>query len=149
MTWTPRSTVAAVIERNGEFLMVREETRSAGVVINQPAGHLEESETLIQAVVREVLEETAWNVSTDALVGIYKWQIPPDGLTYVRYCFAASAETHDSARSLDDGILSADWMTLDEIRRQSGSHRSPMVQKCIDDYLSGRRYPLELIHEID
>lgn len=149
MIWTPRTTVAAVIERDGEFLMVREDAGTGSIVINQPAGHLEESETLLDAVVRESLEETAWHVQPEAIVGIYKWRIPPDGLTYVRYCFAASVVSQDSARSLDDGILSADWMSADAIRRQSGTHRSPMVQRCIDDYLTGRHYPLELIHEID
>ena len=148
MIWTPRTTVAAVIERDGHFLMVREDAGTGAIVINQPAGHLEESETLLDAVVRESLEETAWHVTPESLVGIYKWRIPPDGLTYVRYCFAARALSEDSASTLDDGILAADWMTAEAIRRQSGAHRSPMVQQCVDDYLAGRRYPLELIHEI-
>ncbi|MEJ2308751.1 MAG: NUDIX hydrolase [Gammaproteobacteria bacterium] len=148
MIWTPRTTVAAVIERDDRFLMVREDAGTGDIVINQPAGHLEESETLLDAVVRESLEETAWHITPEALVGIYKWRIPPDGLTYVRYCFAARALSEDSARTLDDGILAADWMTAEAIRRQSRAHRSPMVQQCIDDYLTGRRYPLELIHEI-
>jgi ADP-ribose pyrophosphatase YjhB (NUDIX family) len=149
MIWTPRTTVAAVIERDGQFLMVRERSESGLVVLNQPAGHLEASETLVDAVMRESLEETAWAIEPEALVGIYKWRIPPDGLTYVRYCFAARPLSQDSARQLDDGILSADWIPTGEIRRLVGRHRSPMVQQCIDDYLAGRRYPLELIHEID
>jgi 8-oxo-dGTP pyrophosphatase MutT (NUDIX family) len=149
MIWTPRTTVAAVIERDGEFLMVRERAGDGSVVINQPAGHLEESESLIDALVRESLEETAWKVVPEALVGIYKWRIPPDGLTYVRYCFAARAVSEESARALDDGILSADWMSAATVRQQAAAHRSPMVQLCIDDYLTGRHYPLELIHEID
>ena len=129
--------------------MVRERSESGLVVLNQPAGHLEASETLVDAVMRESLEETAWAIEPEALVGIYKWRIPPDGLTYVRYCFAARPLSQDSARQLDDGILSADWMLFEEIRRLTSRHRSPMVQQCIDDYLAGRRYPLELIHEID
>lgn len=149
MTWTPRTTVAAIIERDGQFLMVRERSESGGIVLNQPAGHLEASETLIDAVVRESLEETAWVVEPETLVGIYKWRIPPSGLTYVRYCFAARPLSQDSARQLDDGILSADWMPPEEIRGLASEHRSPMVQHCLDDYLTGRSYPLELIHEID
>jgi 8-oxo-dGTP pyrophosphatase MutT (NUDIX family) len=149
MTWKPRTTVAAIIERDGQFLMVRERSESGGIVLNQPAGHLEASETLIDAVVRESLEETAWAVEPETLVGIYKWRIPPSGLTYVRYCFAARPLSQDSARRLDDGILSADWMPPEEIRRLASMHRSPMVQHCLDDYLAGRSYPLELIHEID
>ena len=129
--------------------MVRERSESGLVVLNQPAGHLEASETLVDAVMRESLEETAWAIEPEALVGIYKWRIPPDGLTYVRYCFAARPLSQDSARQLDDDILSADWMLFEEIRRLTSRHRSPMVQQCIDDYLAGRRYPLELIHEID
>lgn len=149
MIWTPRTTVAAIIERDGEFLMVRERSEAGAIVLNQPAGHLEASETLIDAVIRESLEETAWHVEPEALVGIYKWRIPPDGVTYVRYCFAARPLSQDSARDLDDGILSADWMAAGEILRLAQSHRSPMVQRCIDDYLTGRSYPLGLIHEID
>lgn len=149
MIWTPRTTVAAIIERDGEFLMVRERSETGAIVLNQPAGHLEASESLLDAVVRESLEETAWHIEPESLVGIYKWRIPPDGLTYVRYCFAARPLSQDSARDLDDGILSAVWMPAVEIRRLAGSHRSPMVQHCIDDYLAGRCYPLELIHEID
>ena len=149
MIWTPRTTVAAIIERNGEFLMVRERSEAGAIVLNQPAGHLEASESLIDAVIRESLEETAWHVEPEALVGIYKWRIPPDGVTYVRYCFAARPLSQDSARDLDDGILSADWMAAEEILQLAHSHRSPMVQHCIDDYLTGRSYPLGLIHEID
>lgn len=149
MIWTPRTTVAAIIEQDGKFLMVREQAADGSIVINQPAGHLEESETLLDAVVRESLEETAWHVVPEALVGIYKWRIPPNGLTYVRYCFAARALSQESAFTLDDGILAANWMTAAEIALEAEAHRSPMVQHCLDDYLTGRHHPLELIHEID
>jgi 8-oxo-dGTP pyrophosphatase MutT (NUDIX family) len=139
-------TVAAICERDGRFLVVEEET-DEGVRLNQPAGHLEPDEALVQGVVREALEETAWSFAPRCLVGIYRWQHPANGVTYVRFAFAGDALAHDPARALDHGILRALWLTVDELKAQASRHRSPLVLACIQDYLAGRRFPLDLIRE--
>ena len=148
MIWTPRTTVAAVIERDGKFLMVEEETHD-GVVFNQPAGHLEEQESLIDAVTRETLEETAWDFRPVGLVGVYRWRIPPKGATYLRFCFHGEVTRHYPDLPLDQGIRRTAWMTYEELVSQPECMRSPMVLRCIEDYRRGRSCGLEILNELD
>lgn len=137
-------TVAAVLERDGRFLMVEE--RVAGkLTYNQPAGHMEDAESLVDAVVRETLEETAWHFLPEALCGIYRWRHPEQQETYLRVVFAGTGLRHDAERELDADIERICWLTPGEIRARSGSLRSPMVLRCLDDYLAGRSVPLELL----
>lgn len=144
MIWKPNVTVAAVVYRDGRFLLVEEETET-GLAFNQPAGHLEQGEALIDAVVREAREETAYDFKPTHLVGIYNWPHPTKDLTYLRFAFAGELRGHDSARKLDDGIVGARWLTLDEVRATQERHRSPLILRCCEDYLAGRRYPLDLL----
>ncbi|MCM2308191.1 MAG: NUDIX hydrolase [Sulfuritalea sp.] len=146
--WKPNVTVAALIERDGRFLLVEEETDD-GLRFNQPAGHLDESESLLAACAREALEETAWAFTPTALVGIYQWPRPQGDITYLRFAFSGELGAHEPGRVLDDGILRAVWMTPDEIRATAARHRSPLVSRCVDDYLAGRRFPLDLIRHYD
>lgn len=147
MIWKPNVTVAAVIERDGRFLLV-EENADGGLVLNQPAGHLDEGESLIDAVVRETLEETAWHFQPDALVGVYRWPHPTKNVTYLRFAFTGRALRQEPNVKLDDGIVQALWLTPDAIRSERQRHRSPQVQRCIDDYLAGQRYSLDLIKDL-
>ncbi len=143
----PAVTVATVVERGGLFLLVEEKTRT-GIKLNQPAGHLEPAETLPQAAARETLEETGWRVVPTALIGIYRWEAPDTGATFVRFSFAGDAQEHDADRPLDEGILRAMWLSYDEIAACKGQHRSPLVLRCIDDYRAGRRWPLGFVMEV-
>jgi 8-oxo-dGTP pyrophosphatase MutT (NUDIX family) len=142
--WKPNVTVAAVIERASRFLLVEEETDD-GPRFNQPAGHLEDGESLIQAVAREALEETAHRFRPESLVGIYQWPRPDGAVTYLRFAFAGTVDGVEAGRALDGGILRAVWMDLAEIEATAARHRSPLILQCIRDYLGGRSYPLELI----
>jgi 8-oxo-dGTP pyrophosphatase MutT (NUDIX family) len=146
--WRPNVTVAAIVERDGRFLLVEEETDD-GTRYNQPAGHWERNETLLDAVVRETQEESAYTVVPTALVGIYRWNQPGQQRTYLRFAFAAQALAHDPAQPLDTGIVRAAWLTPEEIRALAHRHRSPLLQACVDDYRAGRRFPLDLIQEFD
>jgi 8-oxo-dGTP pyrophosphatase MutT (NUDIX family) len=146
--WKPNVTVAALIEREGRFLLVEEET-DGGLRFNQPAGHLDEGESLVAACARETLEETAWGFAPTALVGIYQWPRPQGDLTYLRFAFSGDLGEHEAGRVLDDGILRAVWMTPDEIRANAERHRSPLVWQCVTDYLAGKRFPLELVRHYD
>lgn len=146
-TLRPTVTVATIVERDGRFLVVEEETRN-GTELNQPAGHLEAGETLPAAAIRETLEETGWHVSPTALVGVYRWQSPSDGATFVRFAFAADARRHDAARPLDDGIIRALWLTYEDLAAQRRRHRSPLVLRCVDDYRAGRRWPVGFVTEV-
>lgn len=143
--WKPNVTVAAVVERDGTFLLVEEKT-SAGLRYNQPAGHLESGESLVEAVVRETLEETAWHFTPTALIGIYQHHQTSAGISYLRFAFTGELSDHEPQRALDKGILRALWMPVTEIRACSGKHRSPLLMQCVDDYLTGRRYPLQLLN---
>jgi 8-oxo-dGTP pyrophosphatase MutT (NUDIX family) len=143
----PAVTVAAVVERDGRYLLVEEETR-AGRKLNQPAGHLESGESLADGAVRETLEETGWRVRPRHLIGIYTWSASENGGTFVRFAFAASAEVHDAHRPLDDGIVRALWLTYDELVARRDEHRSPLVLRCVDDFRAGRQWPTELITEV-
>jgi 8-oxo-dGTP pyrophosphatase MutT (NUDIX family) len=141
-------TVAAVIEHNGRFLMVEEETDN-GVRLNQPAGHLEPDESIVAGAARETLEETAYHFVPRALVGIYRWRYPPSGVVYVRFTFMGGLGALEAGRALDQGILRTLWLTPAELRAQGHRHRSPLVMRCVEDYLAGRRYPLDLLVEYD
>lgn len=143
--WKPNVTVAAVVERNGAFLLVEEETAD-GIRYNQPAGHLEAGESLIDAVVRETMEESACVFTPEALLGIYQYAHPGDGVTYLRFAFTGSLSAPQPGRKLDHGILRALWMPVDDIRACRDRHRSPLLMQCVDDYLAGRRHPLQLLH---
>jgi 8-oxo-dGTP pyrophosphatase MutT (NUDIX family) len=144
--WPPHITVACVIEKNGQFLLV-EETSAGKLVFNQPAGHLEPDETLFEAAVRETLEETAWHVELTALLGISRYTAPHNGTIYYRITFIAEALSHDPSVTLDAGIEQALWLDLNEIKAQHEKCRSPLVLKSIEQYLAGQRYPLSLIDE--
>jgi 8-oxo-dGTP pyrophosphatase MutT (NUDIX family) len=144
--WKPNVVVAAIVERDGKFLLVEEQADGA-VVLNQPAGHLDEGETLIHAVIRETLEETAWHIEPTALLGIYRWRHPERHTTYLRFAFIARPLREEAGRALDHGCLRALWLTPEEIRAQRVRHRSPQVQRCLDDYLAGTCYPLDLLKE--
>ena len=150
MPWNPEVTVAAIVERDGRFLIVEE--RSAGrLVLNQPAGHLEPGESLVQGCVREVLEESAWHFRPRELVGIYRWSKPATafaaGVSYLRFTFCGELAGHEAGRKLDAGIVRAVWLDIGELRDLRAHHRSPLVLRCIEDYLGGRRYPLEILNE--
>src|SRR5687767_4348607 len=133
MIWKPNVVVAAVAERDGRFLLVEEEA-DGSVVLNQPAGHLDEGESLIDAVMRETLEETAWHFEPQALLGVYRWVHQAKGVTYMRFTFAGRVTRHDAARTLDDGILRALWLTPEQIRAERTRHRSPLVERCLNDF---------------
>jgi len=143
----PVVTVATIVARDGAFLLVEEQTR-AGVRLNQPAGHLEAGETLEEAALRETLEETGYRVAPTALVGIYRWQAPETGATFLRFAFAGEIVAHEADRALDDGILRALWLPYDELVARSAMHRSPLVLRCVDDYRAGARRPLDFITEM-
>lgn len=143
----PAVTVATIVERDGRFLFVEEETR-AGRKLNQPAGHLEAGETIAEGAARETLEETGWSVQPAHLVGIYTWSAREDGARFVRFAFAARATAHDPARPLDHGIVRALWLGYDELVARRADHRSPLVLRCVDDYRAGRRWPAEVIAEV-
>ncbi|MDP3482755.1 MAG: NUDIX hydrolase [Sulfuricella sp.] len=144
MIWKPNVTVAAVIEQDGKFLMAEEET-GEGIRFNQPAGHWEADETLAQGVVREELEETAYHFNPERLLGVYRWRHPRQDITYLRFAFAGRVHGHEPQRQLDSGILRAMWLSQEEIRATAERHRSPLVLQCVEDYLAGTRYPLELV----
>ena len=146
-TWAPHVTVAAIIEKDGRFLVIEEHT-SAGLRINQPAGHLEAGETLVDAVVREALEETAHRFEPEAIVGAYMTHFARPGrdVTYLRFTFCGKSLGEEAGRALDEGIVRAMWLSADELRASVDRHRTPLVMKCVDNYLSGRRVPLDFIH---
>jgi 8-oxo-dGTP pyrophosphatase MutT (NUDIX family) len=146
MRFTPHVTVACVIEdAQGRFLLVEEQSSSGARVLNQPAGHLEANESLLQAACRETLEETGWQVELEAVIGLYLYTAPSNGVTYQRLCFAARALQHDAERPLDQGILGTCWLSRDELAAQPQRWRSELVLRCIDDYRAGHRYPLTLV----
>ncbi|WP_028454274.1 NUDIX hydrolase [Chitinilyticum litopenaei] len=146
--WKPNTTVATVVERDGKFLFVEERIQGE-LKLNQPAGHVEKNESIVAACVRETLEETAYTFKPTALVGIYQWTVPGTDLTYLRYAFTGELGVHYPERQLDDGIEAAVWLTRDELIARSAQHRSPLILACVDDYLAGKRYPLELLRDFD
>jgi ADP-ribose pyrophosphatase YjhB (NUDIX family) len=144
MVWKPNVTVAAVLERDGKFLLVEEETED-GIRYNQPAGHLECRESLCDAAIREALEESAYTFEPEYLVGVYNWRNEAKDVTYLRFAYGGRITGHDPERALDDGILAARWLTLDEIRALEPRHRSPLILRCIEDFIAGRRFPLDMV----
>ena len=148
MTWKPHMTVAAMIENEGRFLLVQENV-SGKSVFNQPAGHLEDNETLVEAVIRETLEETAWHFQPENVTGIYRWRHPEKHKTFIRITFAGKGLYHDPEVQLDSCIEQTVWLTPEEIRNKGKLLRSPMVLRSIEDYLSGVCYPLALLADID
>lgn len=142
--WTPHVTVAAVIERAGQFLLV-EEDAGEGIQLNQPAGHWEQGETLLQAVCRETLEESAWHFEPTHLVGIYTWHHLLLKRTYLRFAFCGELLSHEPQRVLDEGILGVRWLSPSAIADSTARHRSPLVWECVRDYLAGQRYPLSVL----
>ena len=147
--WKPSVTVAAVVERDGRFLLVEEYT-DEGLRINQPAGHLDPGETLLQAAAREAMEETAHPFTPTALLGIYLWRRPGAAnahkTSYLRFAFTGELGAPVQGRRLDHGIVRTLWLTRGELQQRTSQWRSPLVARCIDDYLSGQRYPLEMLY---
>ena len=146
MRFTPHVTVATVVENHGRFLLV-EEMADNRAVFNQPAGHLEADESLIQAALRETLEETGWDIELTGVVGIYLYTAPSNGVTYQRVCFAGKALQQRPDYPLDEGIIGPRWLTRDELAAQPERWRSELVLRCIDDYLSGQHFALSLIRD--
>jgi ADP-ribose pyrophosphatase YjhB (NUDIX family) len=143
----PVVTVAAVAERDGRFLVVEERDHGAAV-FNQPAGHLEGGETPLEAVRREVLEESGWEFEPQSIVGIYLYPNPAQRVSYLRLCFAGRCGNHHPERPLDAGILRCCWMSRAELAERPERLRSPLVLRCIDDFLDGKTYPLDLIRRV-
>src|SRR4051812_34224572 len=145
----PNVTVAAIIERDGRFLLVEEES-AEGLKLNNPAGHIERGESPLQGCARETLEETGRRFEAAALVGVYLARTRRDStgedVTYLRFAFCGTCGEPEAGRPLDAGIVRTLWMTADEIRASAPRHRSPLLLRCIDDYLAGRRYPLSLVY---
>ncbi len=144
MLWAPHVTVATLIERDDRYLLVYEEA-DGRKVYNQPAGHLEPNETLIEAAIRETLEETAWNIRLTGVIGVNLYTAPSNNVTYFRTTFIGEAISHNADRPLDQGIIDAVWLTYEEILARKDQLRSPMTLKIIDDYRAGRRFPLAVV----
>ena len=140
----PHITVATIVERAGKFLMVKENS-GGRLVYNQPAGHVEAKESLLDAAIRETLEETAWRVNLEKLLGIYQYTSPENGITYIRHCFIAKAIEPRTDRDLDEDIAEAVWVSLGELEQRESEMRSPLVLEAIRDYRKGVSYPLSLI----
>jgi 8-oxo-dGTP pyrophosphatase MutT (NUDIX family) len=147
MTWKPELTVAAIATQRGRFLVV-EERVARRRVFNQPAGHVEDGETLIEAVVRETLEETAWHFEPQFVVGIYLWKNPDTARSYLRVAFGGALHEHEPQRPLDTGIVCTRWFSRAQLLAHSSRLRSPLVMRCVDDWLAGARHPLSLLHQV-
>ena len=145
--WQPDVTVATIVVRDGRLLLV-EETVHGGLVLNQPAGHLEPDETLFDAARRETLEESGWEVELTAFVGAYQWTSPADGRHFLRMAFAATPLRHHPDRPLDEGIVRTLWLPPGELQACSERHRSPLVWRVVEDYLGGRRFPLQALTSV-
>ena len=148
MQWHPHTTVATVIEQDGRFLMV-EEIVEGRTLYNQPAGHLEAGESLAEAALRETLEETAWEVRLQAVLGIYQNTSTETGICYIRTCYIANPVRHRAQQPLDAGIVRAIWMSREDILACGDQLRSPMVLRAVDDYLAGQRFPLDAVRHLE
>ena len=145
--WKPHATVAAIIERDNRFLMV-EETAGGQTVFNQPAGHLDPNESLIEAAIRETQEETAWQFTPEYISGIYRWDQHSTNRCFLRVAFVGSCKNHNENQPLDNGIIRALWLSREELAARPEKLRSPLVLRCIDDYFEGKKYPLQLLTDI-
>jgi ADP-ribose pyrophosphatase YjhB (NUDIX family) len=146
MQWKPNVTVAAIIQKNNKFLLV-EELVDNDIVINQPAGHLESNETLIDAIKREVFEETAWHFNPKGLSGIYLFKNIKNNITYLRFCFYGECLNFDEHAQLDSGIIRTIWISINDLKSTNYTLRTPVVQRCIDDYLSGNSISLDILKD--
>lgn len=147
-TAKPEITVAAIAESEGRFLVV-EERINQRLVFNQPAGHVELGESLLTAVVREVREETAWRFEPQSVIGVYLWRSPESGVTTMRFAFGGSVDDHRAAQPLDNGIVATHWLSREDLCERQRRLRSPLVMRCIDDYLEGKRLPIEALGHLD
>jgi 8-oxo-dGTP pyrophosphatase MutT (NUDIX family) len=145
MTWRPDLAAAAIVQRDNRFLIVEERIHGA-LVLNQPAGHVDDGESIIDAVVRETLEETAWHFKPRALLGIYLWRNPDNGHSILRVAITGEVTSHEPHRQLDVPVVAAHWMEREALLAQSAKLRSPLVMRCIDDYLAGRRHDLSALN---
>lgn len=148
MARSPDVTVAAVAETAGHFLVV-EERINRQLLLNQPAGHVERGETLLAAVAREAREESAWRFHPEALVGVYLWRNPATGRSFLRFAFTGPVTHHDAAQRLDRGIVRTHWLTRSDLQERESRLRSPLVLRCVDDYLAGQRQPLDAVAKLD
>jgi 8-oxo-dGTP pyrophosphatase MutT (NUDIX family) len=148
MARTPDITVAAVTETDGRFLLV-EERINRRLVFNQPAGHVEKGETLLDAVIREVREETAWGFEPRELLGVYLWRNPSSGRSTMRFAFTGRVMDHDDQQPLDRGIVCTHWLSRGDLMQREPRLRSPLVLRCVEDYLGGTRMPLESVAKLD
>ncbi|HET9863342.1 MAG TPA: NUDIX hydrolase [Steroidobacteraceae bacterium] len=148
MRMNPDVTVAAVVMRDDRFLLVEERIRGR-LVLNQPAGHLEDGETLVEAAVREAREETAWCFRPAALVGTYLWRNPDNGRSFLRFAFCGDVDGHRPEQPLDRGIVRALWLGRAQLAAQAARLRSPLVMRSIEDFLEGRRQPLDSVACLD
>ncbi|MEA3179044.1 MAG: hypothetical protein QOI59_2567 [Gammaproteobacteria bacterium] len=144
----PEITVAAIAETEGRFLVV-EERINQRLVFNQPAGHVEHGESLLTAVAREVREETAWRFEATALIGVYLWRSPESGVTTMRFAFSGTVDDHQAAQPLDHGIIGTHWLSRADLQEREKRLRSPLVMRCIEDYLDGKRQPLVSVGHLD
>ena len=145
--WQPDVTVATLVARDGRLLCV-EERAGGRLVLNQPAGHLEPDESLVEAALRETREETGWHVRITHLVGTYQWKAPGTGRHYLRFAFAAEPLEEIPGAQLDEGIVRALWLTPQELVAEAARHRSPLVWRAVADYLGGNRHPLSLAQQL-
>ena len=147
--WTPHVTVAAIIERDGRYLLVEEHTAD-GLRLNNPAGHLDLGESPVEGCAREAMEETTHSFTPTALVGVYLSRTirrdTGEDITYLRLAFSGDLGEADNSRTLDDGIVRTLWMTPDEVRASAHRHRSPLIVRCMEDHLAGQRHALSLIY---
>lgn len=146
MPWKPNLTVAAIIESDGRFLLVQERDQQR-LVLNQPAGHLEPGESLVAAAIRETREETGRHFEPEAIIGIYRYHSPTNDVTYLRVCFSGTASAPQPGLALDTDIVDNVWLSQEELLQRQ--LRSPLVARCVADYLAGVRYPLDLLIELD
>jgi 8-oxo-dGTP pyrophosphatase MutT (NUDIX family) len=148
MARTPDITVAAVTQSAGRFLLV-EERINKRLLFNQPAGHVEDGETLLEAVVREAREETAWRFHPQALLGVYLWKNPANGRRVLRFAFIGTVSDHDPAQRLDRGIVRTHWLPVQDLEQQQARLRSPLVMRCVHDYLAGQQAPLDVVGQLN